>query len=310
MSLGSKKRTSQQSGLDNEQQPAEKTSKQNNNDEDEKMFVTPWKGSDGVLVVEDKEIHIHTTVLSLASPVFEKMFNGDFEEALTKRVVLKDKEYDLIEHMLRIIYPVQCRVEPKINLLCESCVEADYKLKLQRKILPEGVNRLNICNTDTCLKCGQRFFKDDSDRTNILNHFQKLYKLSEEYFIEDIQQKIKSQVYLQSQHIQSIDHAFYLLEAAENKNPNTEGVKNNCMEFLEKNLQSWEELFNACGCRPNLSFVLQMELKGLLLGNLLKRMKPKVFSEEQDIKAEAFNIAAYMRHFGTNTEVLDSFPDQ
>uniref|UniRef100_A0A7M5V3I0 BTB domain-containing protein n=1 Tax=Clytia hemisphaerica TaxID=252671 RepID=A0A7M5V3I0_9CNID len=260
MSLRSKKRTSQQSGLDNEQQPADKTSKQNNNDEDENMFVTPWKGSDGVLVVEDKEIHIHTTVLSLASPVFEKMFNGDFEEAQTKRVVLKDKEYDLIEHMLRIIYPVQCRV--------------------------------------------------DSDRTNILNHFQKLYKLSEEYFIEDIQQKIKSQVYLQSQHIQSIDHAFDLLEAAENTNPNTEGVKNNCMEFLEKNLQSWEELSNACGCRPNLSFVLQMELKGLLLGNLLKRMKPKVFSEEQDIKAEAFNIAAYMRHFGTNTEVLDSFPDQ
>ena len=108
MFVAHNKRTSQQSGLatSNEQQPAAKTSKQN----DEELFVKPWKGSDGVLVVEDKELHVHTAVLSLASPVFERMFNGSFKEAQTKRVTLEDKEYDLIEHMLRIIYPVQCRI--------------------------------------------------------------------------------------------------------------------------------------------------------------------------------------------------------
>ena len=72
---------------------------------DESPFSSPWKGSDAVLIVEDRELHVHTQTLSLASPVFDKMFNGNFKEAGTKKVTLEDKEYELVEHMLRLTYP-------------------------------------------------------------------------------------------------------------------------------------------------------------------------------------------------------------
>ena len=68
-------------------------------------FSKPWQNSDVVLVVEEKELHVHLMILSLASPVFETMFNGSFKESQTKRVTLGGKSFDLIEQMLRVIYP-------------------------------------------------------------------------------------------------------------------------------------------------------------------------------------------------------------
>ena len=47
-----------------------------------------------------------------------------------------------------------------MNVLCESCIEADYKIKHRVKTLPAEVVNLNIRNTDACEKCGQRFHKD------------------------------------------------------------------------------------------------------------------------------------------------------
>jgi len=72
------------------------------------IFNEPWNNSDAILVVEGKALHVHTTILALVSPVFEKMFNGNFKEALTKQVELQGKTYHLIEHMLEIIYPNIC----------------------------------------------------------------------------------------------------------------------------------------------------------------------------------------------------------
>ena len=80
------------------------------NDLDEKKevrFTKPWKNSNVVLVVEEKEIHVHSSTLSMVSPVFEAMFNGNFKEAQTKRVVLEGKSYDVFLYMLRMIYPFE-----------------------------------------------------------------------------------------------------------------------------------------------------------------------------------------------------------
>ena len=68
-------------------------------------FEKPWQNSDAVFIVEDKELHVHSTILSLASPVFDKMLNGDFKEAQTKQVRLEGKSYPMVEHMLKLIYP-------------------------------------------------------------------------------------------------------------------------------------------------------------------------------------------------------------
>ena len=73
-------------------------------------FEKPWKGSDAVLVVEGRELHVHTTVLALGSPVFEAMFNGSFKEAETKRVVLEGKSHELVEYMLKIVYNLTNRL--------------------------------------------------------------------------------------------------------------------------------------------------------------------------------------------------------
>ena len=100
------KRKSQQSAPTPEERP-EKTSRE---DDEDSMFSSQWKGSDAVLIVEDKELHVHTQTLSLASPVFEKMFNGSFKEAQTKKVNLEGKSYELIEHLLKIIYPIKARL--------------------------------------------------------------------------------------------------------------------------------------------------------------------------------------------------------
>ena len=68
-------------------------------------FDEAWQKSDAVLIVEEKQLHVHSIILSLASPVFDKMFNGDFKEAQDKQVSLQGKSYQLVEHLLKLLYP-------------------------------------------------------------------------------------------------------------------------------------------------------------------------------------------------------------
>ena len=68
-------------------------------------FDEEWHQSDAVLIVEEKQLHVHSIILSLASPVFDKMFNGDFKEAQNKQVSLRGKSYQLVEHLLKLLYP-------------------------------------------------------------------------------------------------------------------------------------------------------------------------------------------------------------
>ena len=71
----------------------------------ERAFSKPWQNSDSVLVVEEKELHVHSMILSIASPYFDKMFNGNFKESQTKRVSLEGKSFGIVEQMLKHIYP-------------------------------------------------------------------------------------------------------------------------------------------------------------------------------------------------------------
>ena len=68
-------------------------------------FDEEWQKSDAVLIVEEKQLHVHSIILSLASPVFDKMFNGDFKEAQDKQVSLRGKSHQMVEHLLKLIYP-------------------------------------------------------------------------------------------------------------------------------------------------------------------------------------------------------------
>lgn len=68
-------------------------------------FSKPWEDSDAVLIVEEKKLHVHSNILSFFSPVFKSMFNSGFRESKTKTVDMKDKNYDDVVNLLKMIYP-------------------------------------------------------------------------------------------------------------------------------------------------------------------------------------------------------------
>lgn len=68
-------------------------------------FSQPWKLSDVVLVVEEERIHVHRAVLSISSPVFEKMFTSEFREKDNIEVPLPGKLSAEVKELLLMIYP-------------------------------------------------------------------------------------------------------------------------------------------------------------------------------------------------------------
>ena len=68
------------------------------------VFATPWDDSDLVLVVEDKELHVHRWILTIQSPVFKAMLDGHFKEASQNRVTLEEN-FESILKFLESLYP-------------------------------------------------------------------------------------------------------------------------------------------------------------------------------------------------------------
>ena len=71
----------------------------------ENVFASPWSGSDTVLVVEDQELHVHKSFLTLQSPVFKAMFDGHFREASEDKITLKEKNVQSMVQFLKELYP-------------------------------------------------------------------------------------------------------------------------------------------------------------------------------------------------------------
>ena len=69
------------------------------------LFTEPSSKSDVVLIVEDKRVYVSKTVLSLASPVFEAMFESDFKEKQNAEIPLPGKKYDDFIKFLLCFYP-------------------------------------------------------------------------------------------------------------------------------------------------------------------------------------------------------------
>ena len=80
------------------------------------IFSQPWNDSDVVLVVEDNEFHVHRSILSLQSPVFKAMFNGNFKDATEKKIELKDDKYEAMLLFLQLLYPSNMLDENKGNV--------------------------------------------------------------------------------------------------------------------------------------------------------------------------------------------------
>ena len=72
---------------------------------DKNVFASPWNDSDLVLVVEDRELHVHRLILTLLSPVFKAMLDGNFSEARKNKITLEGKELESMVLFLKLLYP-------------------------------------------------------------------------------------------------------------------------------------------------------------------------------------------------------------
>ena len=80
------------------------------------VFSQPWNDSDVVLVVEGKEVHVHRYMLSMQSPVFKAMFNGNFKDSKQEKIELKDDKYEAMLLFLQLLYPPNMLDENKDNV--------------------------------------------------------------------------------------------------------------------------------------------------------------------------------------------------
>lgn len=61
--------------------------------------------SDVILIVENQRFYCHRLLLSLVSPVFARMFDGQFKEHDEQEVILEGKTTQSIIELLQFIYP-------------------------------------------------------------------------------------------------------------------------------------------------------------------------------------------------------------
>nr|XP_034315577.1 kelch-like protein 40 [Crassostrea gigas] len=64
-----------------------------------------FPGTDLILVVEGRQIHVNKNVLCEHSPVFNTMFNSNFKEGTAKEIVLQDKKATDVVEFLKCFYP-------------------------------------------------------------------------------------------------------------------------------------------------------------------------------------------------------------
>lgn len=121
------------------------------------VFSQPWKDSDVVLLVQDKEFHVHRAFLAVHSDVFKAMFNGDFKDATKDRIELKDDNYQAMLLFLKLFYPANLFDDDdgKVDINDENIVDilvlADKYvavniikqcMKVTERLQPENVMRL------------------------------------------------------------------------------------------------------------------------------------------------------------------------
>ncbi|XP_067667771.1 BTB and MATH domain-containing protein 38-like [Haliotis asinina] len=177
----------------------------------EKPFSEPSLTSDVALVVEGKKLHVNKTVLSLASPVFERMFFGEFKEKTLSEVPLPGKTYADMTELLRCIYPSMYNpiTDNNIEVLLELAEEYDITslkercrtfvttyLKLNVKTLPKArlvhfMNMADKCGFDDVLEecLRQAVYVEYSDVSG-LQHMEGFKDLNDKTALEFFKRRL------------------------------------------------------------------------------------------------------------------------
>ncbi|CAL2042647.1 unnamed protein product [Caenorhabditis brenneri] len=89
----------------------------------EKSHIT-----DAILEVEEKQLHVNKSFLSIHSEFFDKLFNSSFKEKSQSTIVIKDVDASAFSNFLSLIYPNQ--VEITVETVAKYLVLADQYIML------------------------------------------------------------------------------------------------------------------------------------------------------------------------------------
>ena len=76
--------------------------------EEDPYFPHDPEVTDFTFIVDNRKFHVAKVVLIDASPVFRRMFKGDFKEKNITELELPGKDVTSFEFFLRCIYPREC----------------------------------------------------------------------------------------------------------------------------------------------------------------------------------------------------------
>ncbi|XP_015747508.1 PREDICTED: BTB and MATH domain-containing protein 38-like [Acropora digitifera] len=112
-------------------------------------FSRPWHFSDVVLSVEGTKFHVHRSILSMWSPVFEKMFTADFSEKDAKEIKLPGKKAEEIGVLLNIIYSCETAGVSEENYEFLLALAEEYQIARVKKLCIQYLSRnVNATNCE------------------------------------------------------------------------------------------------------------------------------------------------------------------
>ncbi|KAJ8680813.1 hypothetical protein QAD02_016600 [Eretmocerus hayati] len=92
------------------------------------------KFSEVTFIIGKQELRLHKSILSSRSPVFAAMFDNNFEESVSNKVVIEDQSFEVMKEFFRYIYAA------KINNIEDHAIEL---LGLSNKYVV--VKLINLC---------------------------------------------------------------------------------------------------------------------------------------------------------------------
>ncbi|CAF4449003.1 unnamed protein product [Rotaria sp. Silwood2] len=97
-------------------------------------FSTPDDISDVTLIVEDKRIFAHKSILAKISPVFNRMlYSNGFRESQTNEIILPGKQYLHIIELLKCIYPNILKSIDNSNAMYLLPLSDEYSIVILKK---------------------------------------------------------------------------------------------------------------------------------------------------------------------------------
>nr|XP_022301897.1 BTB and MATH domain-containing protein 47-like [Crassostrea virginica] len=126
--------------------------------EEDSYFPHDPEVTDFTFIVDNRKFHVAKVVLIDASPVFRRMFKGDFKEKNITELELPGKDGTIFEFFLRCIYPRECTLTEEsvfqvlpladeydvkcIQQKCEEWLLTELELKYA-KVSPHYINVKN-----------------------------------------------------------------------------------------------------------------------------------------------------------------------